>query len=66
MVEITAHGVVSIETKVINVCNPATVGCRPYKRVEVVVKDSNGTVLTLALYAKEPGEMMFIHSEVTQ
>jgi hypothetical protein len=66
MVEITAHGVVSVLTKVINVNNPSTVGCRPYKRVEVVVKDSNGTVFTLALYAKEPGDMMFSHLEVTQ
>jgi len=66
MVEITAHGVVSVETKVTNVDNPSTVGCRPYQRVEVVVKDSNGTVFTLSLYTKEHGNMMFSHSEVTQ
>jgi hypothetical protein len=66
MVEITSHGVVSVETLVVNVANPATVGCRPYQRVEIRVNNVDGSVLTLNLYTQENTNMAFSHTERTQ
>jgi len=66
MVEIVSHGVVSVETLVVNVDNPSTVGCRPYQRVEVKVTSIDGTTIILCLYARENGQVAFSHTERTQ
>ena len=66
MVEITSHGVVSVETKVTNILTPATVGCRPYQRVELLIQDSDGIVMTISLYTRDGCNMAFSHTERTQ